>query len=105
MKRGTDYSRLPRDQRIVVAYDVRDDKRRRKLFKLLGSYGFSVQYSLFKATVSKADIERMRREMSEIIDRERDRIMFAILCPRCYDRVEFMGEQLPDDTDDGVIIV
>ena len=35
--------------RIIVIYDIKDDKRRRTYMKLLNSYGYRVQYSAYEA--------------------------------------------------------
>ena len=43
--------------RIVVSYDVSDDRRRRKVAKIMEGYGYRVQYSVFECDL---DADQMR---------------------------------------------
>jgi len=66
----------------LVAYDVRDPKRLRKTAKLLGGYGARVQYSMFSCYMSERQRERLRWELSRILKKNDDLLIFSI-CRDC----------------------
>jgi CRISPR-associated protein Cas2 len=39
--------------RVVVSYDISDDKRRRKVAQIMEGYGYRVQYSVFECDLDK----------------------------------------------------
>ncbi len=58
---------------ILIIYDVCDDKRRRKLVKILNSFGYRVQYSAFEAILPEVKyrklvgiLEKVRNEEDSI---------------------------------------
>lgn len=65
----------------IISYDIKDDKTRLKLFKLLKDYGTHVQFSVFEATLKKKQFDKMFQEIrSKIkINKECDSIMIYSL--------------------------
>ena len=53
---------------VLVIYDISDTKKRNKLFKLLNSFGYRIQYSAFEAILSPAKIEKMKKGIERIVD-------------------------------------
>lgn len=51
----------------LIAYDVRDAKRLRKVAQKLEGYGDRIQYSIFRCRLDKLSLERLRWELSEIL--------------------------------------
>ena len=47
----------------IISYDIKDDKTRLKLFKLLKDYGTHVQFSVFEATLKKKQFDKMFQEI------------------------------------------
>ena len=43
--------------RTLVSYDISDDKRRRKVCKILEGYGYRVQYSVFECDLDDKKIQ------------------------------------------------
>lgn len=70
----------------LVAYDIRDPKRWRKAYKLLQGYGESLQYSIFRCSLTQRDREKLRWELEKILATE-DSLLIAGLCDRCVERV------------------
>ena len=66
----------------LVAYDVRDPKRYRKVFKILRGAGHSVQYSLFRCRLDAREVEQLRWQLAEVMASE-DRLLVIDLCPTC----------------------
>lgn len=87
------------DLYVVVAYDVRDDRRRLRLSRLLCGYGERLQYSVFECRVSRVQYVTLREQVKEIVDSEVDRVFFYLLCGACRERVERLGGTgpLPED--------
>lgn len=78
--------------RTIICFDVSDDKRRRKLVKVLKEHAVRVQKSVFEA----ADLEqsaylRMRSRAEGIVDPETDSLRYYRLCAACIGRVEHHG--------------
>ncbi len=61
--------------RFMVAYDIVNDKRRSHLAVLLQSYGFRVQYSLFQIDAKPARMERLFREIEEMVSASEDSVI------------------------------
>lgn len=60
---------------LVVAYDIPDDRRRRALEKVLGSYGVRANYSVFEVELdTRAQWSALRRELEEKIDAGEDNV-------------------------------
>lgn len=53
--------------RIVISYDISDDKRRRKMARLLEGYGDRVQYSVFECDLDAARLQEVRRRMRPLV--------------------------------------
>jgi CRISPR-associated protein Cas2 len=54
---------------LVIAYDIRDDRRRRRIDKALGAYGRRVNYSVFEIPRSTPALRRrIEAELRELID-------------------------------------
>jgi CRISPR-associated protein Cas2 len=78
-------------RRLVVVYDIADDKRRLRLFKTLEGYGIPVQFSVFECELGDEDFLRMRDKVERIVDKDEDSVIYYELCLRCCDRVERVG--------------
>lgn len=66
----------------LICYDIRDDKRYRKIFKVLRGTGYSVQYSIFRAQLDDRETEELRWKLARLMAPE-DALLIVDLCPRC----------------------
>lgn len=71
---------MPR-RSFLVSYDVADDKRRNKLFKLLEGEGDHAQYSVFLCDFTPTELARLRGAIAEIIHDREDQVMLLDLGP------------------------
>jgi CRISPR-associated protein Cas2 len=85
-----------RDKKLLVVYDIADDKRRRDLFKLMKSYGIRTQYSFFECLLSETQEVRMKFQVLNIINPSEDKVGFVHLCDRCFDRIKRFGYREPE---------
>jgi len=56
--------------RVLIIYDMTEDKPRIKLSKLLSSYGVRVQKSAFEASLNKKQYEKLIFELDRYVGRE-----------------------------------
>ena len=85
---------------IVVSYDIKDDRRRGKIFKTLKNFGQWVQFSVFECDLTKTDYIRMRDRLEKKINAEEgDSIRFYFLCETDMEKVERIGgiKPLPEN--------
>jgi len=66
----------------LVCYDVRDPKRLRRCARDMEGYGERVQYSIFRCWMSKLELERLRWELTELLESD-DEVMLIPLCGSC----------------------
>lgn len=65
----------------LVCYDICDDKRLRKVHKLMRGFGDHLQYSVFECQLTPMDLVRCRSQLSEIIHHGEDQVLFVDLGP------------------------
>ncbi len=77
---------------FVVCYDVTQDKRRRKLAKLLDGYGDRVQGSVFEAELTKPMMELMSFEASQVIKPDEDSLIIYRLIDQAHEPERRFGK-------------
>jgi CRISPR-associated protein Cas2 len=65
----------------VVAYDVRDDKRLRRVFKLMRGYGDHLQYSVFRCELSDRERVELIEKLAGAIKHDEDQVLLFPLGP------------------------
>jgi CRISPR-associated protein Cas2 len=65
----------------LVCYDICEDKRLRRVFKVMRGYGDHLQYSVFECQLTSMDLVRLRSELSGIIHHDEDQVLFVNLGP------------------------
>ncbi|WP_124726791.1 CRISPR-associated endonuclease Cas2 [Staphylospora marina] len=84
----------------VVCYDVIDDRRRNKVFKLLKDYGQRVQYSVFEVECDEENWLQLEFRLVSLLD-EDDSLSVYTLCQSCTRRAFYKGsftKRLEEDT-------
>jgi CRISPR-associated protein Cas2 len=79
--------------KLLVAYDVSDDRRRERIVRILLDYGQRIQESVFWLEAEPPLIERMRQRLRAEIDEEDDSLWIVPLCEACIRRLETLGIQ------------
>lgn len=84
-------------RRFLVAYDVRDPKRLRAVHKLLQSYGYPVQYSVFVCDLTKRERIAFRWDLGEVVDHNADSVVLVDLgeVGQAAARFECVGVPVP----------
>ena len=71
----------PMRNSYLVCYDISDDKRLRRVFKIMRAWGDHLQYSVFECQLTRSDLARLRSELSEVIHHGLDQVLFVDLGP------------------------
>lgn len=66
---------------VLVTYDISNDKRLRKTFKLLRGYGEHVQYSVFLCQLTEKDVIVLSEKLKDIIHHKEDQVILITLGP------------------------
>lgn len=69
-------------KRLVVAYDIADDRRRTRVARLLEGYGERVQKSVFECELDPQRETALRLVLSSLIDDEEDAVRIYPLCDK-----------------------
>jgi CRISPR-associated protein Cas2 len=68
-------------QRYIVTYDIADQKRLRKVFKLLKGYGEHLQFSVFRCDLTNMTLAKMKAELNEAIHALEDQVLIIDVGP------------------------
>ena len=66
---------------FIVSYDISDEKRLRKVFKIMRGYGDHLQFSVFECQLTATDLVRLRSELASVIHHSNDQVLFVDLGP------------------------
>lgn len=89
---------------VVISYDIRNDKRRSRIFKTLKNFGQWMQYSVFECELDKANLARLTDRLDYLIKPgEDDSVRFYFLCEHCKQQVKRIGGEKPRK--EGAVIV
>jgi CRISPR-associated protein Cas2 len=83
------------DERLyIVTYDISDDRRWRRVFRLMKGYGRWLQLSVFQCRLSARRRVEMARRLEELIHNSEDHVLILDLGPadKVDPRVESLGK-------------
>jgi CRISPR-associated protein Cas2 len=89
----------------IVAYDIRDPKRLRRVAKTCEDFGCRHQLSVFLCRISPTDLVRLKARLEDIIDPMQDQVLFIRLCGLCATDIEALGVPTPAYDARDVVIV
>ncbi len=90
----------------MVCYDIRDEKRLRKVFRIMKGFGSSLQYSIFKCSLTPIKYQQLLSRIDEVIEKSEDRVMIVDLGPHegtWVNRITFMGQTIKLDNEQAYI--
>ena len=76
----------------LVAYDVRNPSRLRRVAKLCENYGIRVEYSVFECDLSQNSFSSMWQDLKKEIDPEEDSILAYRMCKSCVNEIVSLGD-------------
>jgi CRISPR-associated protein Cas2 len=89
----------------LVAYDICDPKRLRKVATACEDYGVRRQYSVFLCRLSATEFVRLRSRLYDLIHLEEDQVLFIPLCNRCAEGTLALGRPVEKHDARDVVIV
>lgn len=87
----------------IVAYDISNPKRLRKVATACEDYGVRKQLSIFFCRLSTTDFVRLRSRLYDLINLQEDQVLFIPLCGKCVQQIEAIGR--PTDAHDARDVV
>ena len=81
--------------RLVITYDIHEDKIRNRVFRILEKYGAWKQYSVFELEISDVQRVYLEDEIRGMIKKS-DKVRIYQLCNRCVRKVIDLGEASPE---------
>ncbi len=85
---------------LVIAYDTPSDKRRRRMFRALQTYGERKQLSLFEARVTRTQWAELRGKLEAIVETSEDTLAAYPLSPEAVGRSWRIGHSAARDVDE-----
>ena len=90
----------------IVAYDISNPKRLRKVALTCEDFGARKQLSVFLCRLSATDFVRLRSRLYDLIHLEEDQVLFIPLCGKCVQQIEALGRPTEAaDARDVVVVV
>jgi CRISPR-associated protein Cas2 len=65
----------------LICYDISDEKRLRRVFKICKDYGSHLQYSVFESDLSQIEKTELEQKLSAEINAREDQVLFVELGP------------------------
>jgi CRISPR-associated protein Cas2 len=90
----------------IVAYDISDPKRLRKVATACSDFGYRKEFSVFLCRLSATDFVRLRSRLYDLVNLEEDQVLFIPLCGKCVNGIESLGRPTEaHDAKDVVVVV
>ncbi|HAY22284.1 MAG TPA: CRISPR-associated endonuclease Cas2 [Desulfobacterales bacterium] len=88
----------------AISYDIRDNRRRLRVAKILKDYGERVQLSVFEADLDEKSLARLKKRLEKCLDLTADGLRLYPLCGACRPRIEIMGQGVVSQDPDYIIL-
>jgi len=91
----------------LVCYDVRDDKRLRRVFKIMKGYGEHWQFSIFFCVLKEIDRVRLQMNLEAELNLKEDQVLIVDLGPNeeeARKAATVLGASLPEP-DSGLVVI
>jgi len=91
----------------LVCYDIRDDKRLRRVHKVMKAYGEPWQYSVFYCTLKAIDRVRLETALRDTMNLKEDQVLIVDLGGNedaARDSSTFLGVGVPEQ-ESGVVVI
>jgi CRISPR-associated protein Cas2 len=90
----------------IVAYDISDPKRLRRVAIACEDFGYRKQLSVFLCRLSPTEFVRLKSRLYDLIHLEQDQVLFIPLCAKCVNAIESLGRPTEAaDAKDVVVVV
>ncbi|WP_447863117.1 CRISPR-associated endonuclease Cas2 [Nitrospira calida] len=79
----------------IVAYDICDPKRLRRVYRTMKGFGAHLQLSVFQCDLPEIDVIKMKAALAEVINHQEDHVLIVDLGPtegRPIKSIESLGK-------------
>lgn len=77
--------------KYIIAYDIQNDKKRRKVSKILEENGVRLQFSVFECKLNKKELKELKTKIDNIINSRSDSVLIFNLCENCANKSLTLG--------------
>lgn len=84
---------MPR-RRHLIAYDIREPRRLRRVCKLMEAHGERLQYSVFICDLDRSELVHLRAAAERIMDLKADSVVIVDLGAVADGKFTFVGQHL-----------
>lgn len=84
---------------VLVAYDIADPRRLRRVAKTLEAVGERIQKSVFECGLTPDGLIALRLRLRRLIDPQEDHILIQPLCERCRANILWQGKPPAPETE------
>lgn len=78
---------------VVIAYDIVNNRRRRKVEKEVSMYGVRVNKSVFECMLSDSQLEKLKASVLKLLDAKTDQVVYYTLCLDCFASIVYQPER------------
>lgn len=71
----------------VVAYDIKEDRKRARISKILERYGIRVNFSVFECMFTDIQLLQVQEKIKKILDKRSDTVIYYPICVNCYTKI------------------
>ena len=89
----------------MVCYDIRDDRRRLRIARMLEGAGVRVQYSVFECSLAPDQVRELVGRLEVELDPSQDRVHVFNLCGKDLSDVRVQGQGQRPGHDRGFVLV
>ena len=69
--------------KFVIAYDIQNDKNRKKLSDILEGIGYRVNFSVFECELKETRLKKLIKAAKPLLNVKTDSLRFYRLCENC----------------------
>lgn len=66
---------------VLIAYDIADERRVKKVQKLVSDTSDRVQYSVYHGQFSRKDLALLKERLHKVVNKAKDQVLFLDLGP------------------------
>lgn len=71
----------------VVAYDIKEDRKRARVSKILEKYGIRVNFTVFECMFTDIQLLQVQEKIKKILDKRSDTVIYYPICVNCYTKI------------------
>ncbi|KLO24724.1 CRISPR-associated endonuclease Cas2 [Marinitoga sp. 1155] len=87
----------------IISYDIQEDKKRRKISKILANYGRRIQYSVFYLNIPEKELYHILMKINPHINKKNDSIIIIPINVKNIEKIGTLKENIFKKEDNFII--